>query len=562
MTSTRCAEATAFLASRLRPLLATMLATCGLIAAGTSPAIAAPANDAFINATTLPSATTASISASNVGATNETGEDSCCWEYDTIWYKWTAPKTGNYRLEICGSSFNTHLRVYTGTAVDALQEIADNNDDPGCGPDGSRSRLTFVAGAGQEYKFQIGSQIDDQQGSISGSLALVSPPNDFFADATTLDGTSAPISATNVDATNESGEDHCCWEFNTVWYKWTAPKTGNYRLEVCGSSFNTHLKVFTGTAVNALERIAENDDDPACGPDGSRSRLTFVAGAGQQYRIQIGSQIQNQTGTITGSLALVSPPNDFFADAQNLGAGSTAAISGKNIDASTEQGEPTCCFTSATVWYRWTAPAAGSYRVETCASDFKTYIKVLQGTAVTTLERIAENSGSAGCGPANDRAAVIFTAGANATYYIQIGSAADPRGNISGSISPAAPAADATPKLFPDVLPSTSKPPITGGGVRRVRGKYVLKVKGSFKLPPGYTVAQACNGTIILTVKKGRTLITARTTKLSSTCTYRKTIQISRRKLGRAKKLRLTVRFGGNRFLAATEKTYTVKVKR
>jgi hypothetical protein len=398
--------------------------------------------------------------------------------------------------------------------------------------------------------------------------AIAAPPgNDNFANATTLaSATSVSISGTNVEATSETGENKCCFEHNSVWYKWTAPKTGNYRVEVCGSSFNTHVKVLTGTAVGALEAVAENDDDPGCGADGKRSRLTFIAGAGQEYKIQVGSQVENLTGTISGSLALVSPPNDFFADATDLGSGGTAAITGSNIDASTEQGESTCCSTSATVWYRWTAPAAGTYRVETCGSDFKTHLKVLQGTSVTALESLAENSGAAGCGAASDRAAATFTAGANATYYIQIGSAAALRGNISGSISLAAPAPTPTPaptpKLFPNLLPPLSKPPVTGGGVQKSNGKYLLKVRGSLNLPPGYTQAQACNGTIILRVKKGKRPIAAGTTKVNSRCGYAKTIQLSPSKVGKAKKLNLTVGFGGNAYLAPTERTYKIKVKR
>lgn len=395
--------------------------------------------------------------------------------------------------------------------------------------------------------------------------AFAAPPNDNFANATTLpSATSVSIGGTNVEATSEVGEDSCCFEYNSVWYKWTAPKTGNYRLELCGSSFNTHVKVLAGTAVNALETVADNDDDPGCGADGKRSRLTLVAGAGQEYKLQVGSQVENSTGTISGSLALVSPPNDFFADATNLGSGATATIGGRNVDASTEQGEPTCCTTSATVWYRWTAPAAGAYRVETCGSDFKTYLKVLQGSSVAALESVAENGGAAGCGAAGDRAAATFTAGANATYYIQIGSAAELRGNVSGSISQV-PAPTTTPAptatLFPGLLPPSSKPPVSGGGALLSKGRYVLKVSGVLKLPPGYTQAQACNGTIALKVKKGKKPIATATAKVKSTCGYAKTIKISRSKIGKAKKLNLTVRFSGNAYLAAIERTYKVKVK-
>ena len=325
--------------------------------------------------------------------------------YNSVWYKWTAPKTGNYRLEICASSFNTHVKVLTGTAVNALQKIADNNDDPGCGPDGQRSRLTFIAGAGQEYKFQIGSQIDNQTGSISGSLNLVSPPNDFFADSQTLDGTSAPITW-DERGRHERGERRQLLLAVRLGLVAGGPRPRPATTaSICAAAASTRmLKVLTGTAVNALQKIANNDDDPGCGPDGKRSRMTFIAGAGQEYRIQIGSQVENQTGTISGSLALVSPPNDFFADATTSPAGRQASAA-TNVDASNEAGEETCCWLYGSVWYRWTAPDSGSYPVETCSSSFNTHLKVLTGTAVNALQKVADNGDAPAAGPMASAAA-------------------------------------------------------------------------------------------------------------------------------------------------------------
>jgi hypothetical protein len=537
-----------------RRLLLLALLACALFPASASAA--PPANNNFASATTLGSSTSVSISGTNVEATTEAGEDQCCWVYNSVWFKWTAPKTGNYRLELCANSFNSHVKVLTGTAVNALEKIDENDDDPGCGAAGNRSRLTFIAGAGQEYKVQIGSQIEDQTGTISGSLALVSPPNDFFADSTQLTGTSAPLGGTNVDATTESGEDPCCWLYNSIWHKWTAPKTGNYRAELCGSAFNTHIKVLTGTTVTALQKIAENDDDPGCGPDGSRSRLTFIAGAGQEYKIQIGSQIENQTGAISGSLALVSPPNDFFADATTL-TGSTAAITGKNVDASVEQGEENCCFTAATVWYRWTAPAAGSYRLETCASDFKTYIKVLQGTVVTALQKIAENNGTAaGCGPAGDRAAATFTAGANAVYYFQIGSAADPRGNITGSIAPVS--AGGGTALPPAGLPAKS----TTASVKKSGKYFLITVKGTLLVPAGVQKTSVCPAKDVMraSVRKGKTVLKSGRASLSKACSYKKTLKVLRSKVGKAKKVTVRVEYPGNKFVRRTVRSFSKKV--
>jgi hypothetical protein len=454
-------------------LFAATLTICAVTAAAaTGPAMAAPpANDNFANSTTLAGTTSVAIPAqSNVEATTEgSAEDTCCFIGHTVWFNWTAPKTGNYRLETCASNFNTYAKVYKGDALATLDDVKSNNNDGGCTPNADRARLEFIAFAGQRYEIQLGGSDAASGTSLQGSLSLVSPANDFFADSQGLTGTSTAIGGSNVDATNETGEDTCCFRDKTVWFNWTAPKTGNYRIDLCGSSFNTDLKVWKGGGLTTLERVADNADDPGCGPDGSRSRLTFIAFLGQRYDIQIGSKADTAAGTISGSLALVSPPNDFFADAAPL-TGATVAIGGTNVDASTEAGEDTCCFTAATVWYRWTAPSAGSYTIDTCGSTFNTYLKVYKGPAITTLEKVAENDDAATCSAAPDRSAATFTAAANTVYFIQIGSAKDPRGTIAGSIKPGA-----GPALFPV---GTITPGATSGPVTLPGGTDVISLSG------------------------------------------------------------------------------------
>lgn len=49
---------------------------------------------------------------------------------------------------------------------------------------------------------------------------------------------------------------------------------------------------------------------------------------------------------------------------------------------------------------------------------------------------------------------------------------------------------------------------------------------------------------------------------MNGRCGYAKTIKISRSKIGTAKKVKLTVLFGGNAYLAATQRTYKIKVLR
>jgi hypothetical protein len=71
----------------------------------------------------------------------------------------------------------------------------------------------------------------------------------------------------------------------------------------------------------------------------------------------------------------------------------------------------------------------------------------------------------------------------------------------------------------------------------------------------------ACTGTVLLTIKKGKTLLTARNAKLGKTCSFSKTISLTKSKVGKTKKLAITVRFQGNTLLKPKTQNLTVKVK-
>lgn len=110
-------------------------------------------------------------------------------------------------------------------------------------------------------------------------------------------------------------------------------------------------------------------------------------------------------------------------------------------------------------------------------------------------------------------------------------------------------------------LPSTSNPPLTGGAAKK-KGKFVVfRVKGRLGLPAGVTAAQGCNGTMSISVYKGKKRLAAKRTSVKSSCRYKKTVKVKRSKVGRAKKLKLKVAFKGNSFLALLSSTYKAKVK-
>ncbi len=93
-------------------------------------------------------------------------------------------------------------------------------------------------------------------------------------------------------------------------------------------------------------------------------------------------------------------------------------------------------------------------------------------------------------------------------------------------------------------------------------GKVKVVVKGKIKVPSGVSAKTACTGTVQMTIKKGKTLLTARNAKLSKTCTFTKTISLAKSKVGATKSLAITVRFQGNAILKPTTKNLTAKIKR
>ena len=123
------------------------------------------------------------------------------------------------------------------------------------------------------------------------TTAATPPPNDNFVDAQTISGTSGSVNGTNQFATKEAGEPSHSPDNNpggrSVWYRWTAPSSGNASLTTAGSNFDTLLAVYTGNAVNALTACptCKNDDvDPGII---TTSTVQFTAVAGTTYSIAV-----------------------------------------------------------------------------------------------------------------------------------------------------------------------------------------------------------------------------------------------------------------------------------
>jgi len=327
--------------------------------------LAAPANDLFANATAI-AANGGAVQGTNVGANVEAGEQDFTFGYgkQSIWYKWTAPSNGVATFTTEGSKtttnldFNTSLGVYTGPAVNALTDVAENNDDAANAPL-TFSKVKFTALAGTTYFLRLDNggyaSGDSAQyyDAVHGTLALSwgfvpAPANDMFDDAQEmLPVNSGRIDGTNVGATNEVGENDPTFGYakGSIWYKWTAPGAGNVTIDTLGSAIDTHLAVYTGGTVGGLDEVISNNDAGAL----KTSSVTFAAQGGTEYRIRIDnggyasgdvSQYYDAThGNIVlrwtyGGAAIQAPQITGFTPASG-GSGTSVTITGNFLTGAT-----------------------------------------------------------------------------------------------------------------------------------------------------------------------------------------------------------------------------------
>jgi Ca2+-binding RTX toxin-like protein len=250
-------------------------------------AYAAPANDDFADAVDLSAIDpeNGAVEGTNVGASKELGEPDHAGNPGghSVWYTWTAPGDGsipNIAFTTGFSEFDTLLAAYTGVAVGALTEVASNDDATGLG---NGSSVSFATTPGTTYAIAV----DGFQGKV-GRFFLdwdEAPANDNFADAILLTGAAGTQSGNSGGATSEAGEQVHAAPV-TVWYTWTPPADGTYKFSTIGSRFDTVLSIYTGSSLENLQLVVENDDDPDRGCCSSWVPLVN-ADASTTYSIQV-----------------------------------------------------------------------------------------------------------------------------------------------------------------------------------------------------------------------------------------------------------------------------------
>jgi hypothetical protein len=263
------------MASRLKWLVVLAVLGAGLFAA--APALAAPSNDDFANATPVAGAS-GSVAGTTVGATNQSSEPT--GGEPGVWYSWTPSVSGATVFNTCGaSSYDSWVEVYTGSSLSSLTLVASG--DAGCSAGSKDSLVAFRANTGTTYWVRVGG-FGGQEGTFTLSWTIQA--NDDIGAAQVVSGHSGSVSASTLGATDEAGEP--ATSSGGLWYSWTAPGAGTVTFDTCaGAQFDTVLDGYAGTSIATLSQVAHNDD--ACGDTGRQSRITFPTSAGTTYSIRI-----------------------------------------------------------------------------------------------------------------------------------------------------------------------------------------------------------------------------------------------------------------------------------
>ena len=392
-----------------------MLRAVVFLAAGSAVA-APPVNDSFAARLTL-TGSPASTTGTNVQATREIGEPFHGPDDDvanSVWWQWTAPSSGRYIFSTSGSDFDTLLAVYTGNTVSSLTLMAANDDRDGFD---YTSQVVIQGVEGTVYKIAVdGAYFRTGNISLAVSGPFLPPANDNFANRTTLAAAPLVHSSTTSLATRETGEPvhgGIASGAASVWWSWTPAVSGSVSLSITGSGFQPTLALYTGAAVNALtavpvERISF----------GQAQTISCAVVAGSTYAIAADAAF-GFSGNITLNIGSIiqKPINDDFAGRlmileNELQTASTvgATRQSEEVLENLSQGN--------TLWWTWTAPSNGRWRIDASSSQIIAYISLYSGSSVESLTRIARATSFEAGGP-NE---LVFTAAQGQVFQIAISS--------------------------------------------------------------------------------------------------------------------------------------------
>jgi hypothetical protein len=358
-----------------------------------------PANDSFASAVALSLGT--AVVGDTTGTTLQASEPINYFQTGTLWFKWVATLTAVVNVTVAPEAYGAIVVAYSGTSISTLTELAVSTDTS------SAPTITFSATTGTTYYIQLGR---DSYVTVHYDMVAVvaAPVNDLFSGATSIAGASGAITGSTSGATMEAGEPTPVAGIGaSVWFDFVPTASRNVTFNTVGSAIDTVLAAYTGTLVSALTLVTSNDNT-----SGSASQITVPVTAYSHYMIQL-SGAAAASGIYALNWTTVPPSNDNFSAAAVI-TGTSGSVSGDNVGATVESGEPApVAGQNASVWYSFTPTATQSYTlnaVSTTSTYFTPLLAVYTGAAVNALTMVGYATTT-----------LAFTGTAGTTYHIQVG---------------------------------------------------------------------------------------------------------------------------------------------
>lgn len=456
----------------LRAVLTAAAILTLLLTLASTAAAAAPPNDNFASAQALTLGADP-VNGTTADATQESGEPG--YGSSTVWYRADAPsgKSGVVEFTVCSSSGYAYADGYMGTPSSTLATIVDYEDNS-----------YYLCSLAVRVAVTSGSraflQVDSGGVAFTVSARFVeSPANDSFSAAAEISGSHGQFDFDTTNATWELGEQAVMqsndyyYDGRSLWYKWTAPASGTVSLTACSEEEDAYVSpqvtLFTGSTLAAMTSLKKSDT--GCPSEFDGGTIFWEVVGGTTYRIRVNSYYTDDyygPGTLTLQFNTL-PTNDLIANAIDLGNDAFVSTSGTNWTASTtpEEGEPgiyTVDARPASVWFKWTAPSAGVYRIDQCESrsrraDFVigAFTSTGGGSATPSqLQKVVDANADDNCsttGNSNRAGWFEINATAGTTYWIGVASYSDSGSEFTGPFSL---------RIRPASLESTAPPSING----------------------------------------------------------------------------------------------------
>lgn len=340
-----------------------------------------PANDGFASAEVLTPSASGSVSASTLMASKQSGEPNHAGNAGgaSVWYSFTPSTSGVATFSTQGSSFNTLLAAYTGSAVGALTPVA-SNDDVGSG--NTWSSVAFAAAADTTYRIAV-----DGYGGNKGSVVLG-------------------------------------WSFGNNVTVTTQSLPGG----VIGSAYAAQLTAIGGSG--SYTWSVSSGSLPAGLSLSGAGALSGTPTASGTFSFTVSATDDSTTGTAALGITVAVPPpsNDPFASSELFTLTDSGSLTASNVNATMETGEPNHAgvVVGSSIWYRFVPASSGTMTLTTAGSTFDTVLAVYTGSALNALTAVASNDDSGGL-----TSSVTFPVTAGTTYRVAVAGYSSAQGTVA-----------------------------------------------------------------------------------------------------------------------------------